>query len=86
MVRKPPPHLPRQAIAAADPPVERTAQPSPLHPTAAVRLGRHRPGPRSPAAARPARCRVVDLLDPITRMTARGAAPERMGVDWEAVF
>ncbi|CAL9330756.1 hypothetical protein SUDANB6_00067 [Streptomyces sp. enrichment culture] len=30
--------------------------------------------------------RVVDVLDPLTRMTARGAAPERMGVDWGAVF
>lgn len=30
--------------------------------------------------------RVVDMLDPLTRMTARGAAPERMGVDWESVF
>ncbi len=30
--------------------------------------------------------RVVATLDPLTRMTARGAAPERMGVDWESVF
>ncbi|MDN3271144.1 YbaB/EbfC family nucleoid-associated protein [Streptomyces sp. MA15] len=30
--------------------------------------------------------RVVDVLDPLTRMTARGAAPERMGVDWGSVF
>ncbi|MER6671562.1 YbaB/EbfC family nucleoid-associated protein [Streptomyces sp. NPDC000983] len=30
--------------------------------------------------------RVVATLDPITRMTSRGAAPERMGVDWESVF
>jgi hypothetical protein len=30
--------------------------------------------------------RVVDLLDPLTRMTARGMAPERMGVDWGSVF
>jgi len=31
--------------------------------------------------------RVVDLLDPLTRMTSRGrAAPERMGVDWGSIF
>ncbi|MFE7810859.1 YbaB/EbfC family nucleoid-associated protein [Streptomyces sp. NPDC057433] len=30
--------------------------------------------------------RVVETLDPLTRMTSRGAAPERMGVDWESVF
>ncbi|OSP43724.1 MULTISPECIES: YbaB/EbfC family nucleoid-associated protein [unclassified Streptomyces] len=30
--------------------------------------------------------RVVATLDPLTRMTARGAAPERMGVDWESLF
>ncbi|MET9152618.1 YbaB/EbfC family nucleoid-associated protein [Streptomyces griseoflavus] len=30
--------------------------------------------------------KVVATLDPLTRMTARGAAPDRMGVDWESVF
>ncbi|MGI5197944.1 YbaB/EbfC family nucleoid-associated protein [Streptomyces sp. CA-288835] len=30
--------------------------------------------------------RVVDTLDPLTRMTSRGMAPERMGVDWGSVF
>ncbi|WP_237530991.1 YbaB/EbfC family nucleoid-associated protein [Streptomyces sp. SID3212] len=30
--------------------------------------------------------RVVDLLDPLTRMTARGPAPERAGVDWGSLF
>lgn len=30
--------------------------------------------------------RVVATLDPLTRMTARGAAPERMGVDWQSLF
>ncbi|MFC8662452.1 YbaB/EbfC family nucleoid-associated protein [Streptomyces sp. NPDC057199] len=30
--------------------------------------------------------RVVDTLDPLTRMSVRGAAPERMGVDWGSVF
>ncbi|MFE1252935.1 YbaB/EbfC family nucleoid-associated protein [Streptomyces fungicidicus] len=30
--------------------------------------------------------RVVETLDPLTRMTARGAAPDRMGVDWESIF
>ncbi|MFF3713944.1 YbaB/EbfC family nucleoid-associated protein [Streptomyces phaeochromogenes] len=30
--------------------------------------------------------RVVDTLDPLTRMTAGGLAPERMGVDWGSVF
>ncbi|MFI8088593.1 YbaB/EbfC family nucleoid-associated protein [Streptomyces sp. NPDC086080] len=30
--------------------------------------------------------RVVDTLEPLTRMTARGAAPERMGVDWQSLF
>ncbi|MGW1561929.1 YbaB/EbfC family nucleoid-associated protein [Streptomyces sp. NPDC002144] len=30
--------------------------------------------------------RVVDTLDPLTRMTPRGMAPERMGVDWSSIF
>ncbi|MFH8798141.1 YbaB/EbfC family nucleoid-associated protein [Streptomyces sp. NPDC017936] len=30
--------------------------------------------------------KVVATLDPLTRMTARGAAPERMGVNWESLF
>ncbi|WP_228034054.1 YbaB/EbfC family nucleoid-associated protein [Streptomyces spongiae] len=30
--------------------------------------------------------RVVDTLDPLTRMTSRGMAPRRMGVDWGSVF
>ncbi|MFJ8754210.1 YbaB/EbfC family nucleoid-associated protein [Streptomyces sp. NPDC102441] len=29
---------------------------------------------------------VVAVIDPITRMTARGDVPERMGVDWGSVF
>ncbi len=30
--------------------------------------------------------RVVDTLGPLTRMTSRGLAPERMGVDWGSIF
>ncbi|MEU5344738.1 MULTISPECIES: YbaB/EbfC family nucleoid-associated protein [unclassified Streptomyces] len=30
--------------------------------------------------------RVVHTLDPLTRMSVRGTAPERMGVDWGSVF
>ncbi|GAA4792646.1 YbaB/EbfC family nucleoid-associated protein [Streptomyces ziwulingensis] len=30
--------------------------------------------------------RVVDTLDPLTRLTSRGTAPERMGVDWGSIF
>ncbi|MET9562768.1 MULTISPECIES: YbaB/EbfC family nucleoid-associated protein [Streptomyces] len=30
--------------------------------------------------------RVVETLDPLTRMTSRGLAPERMGVDWGSIF
>ncbi|WAU82111.1 YbaB/EbfC family nucleoid-associated protein [Streptomyces sp. Qhu-G9] len=30
--------------------------------------------------------RVVATLDPLTRMTSRGLAPERMGVDWSSIF
>jgi hypothetical protein len=30
--------------------------------------------------------RVVDTLEPLTRMIAWGAAPERKGVDWESIF
>lgn len=30
--------------------------------------------------------RVVDTLDPITRMSARGSVPEHLGVDWGSIF
>ncbi|GAA3859933.1 hypothetical protein GCM10023084_11900 [Streptomyces lacrimifluminis] len=30
--------------------------------------------------------RVIDTLDPLTRMSARGTVPERMGVDWGSIF
>ncbi|WP_434587655.1 YbaB/EbfC family nucleoid-associated protein [Streptomyces sp. A5-4] len=29
---------------------------------------------------------VVAVLDPLTRMSARGPVPERMGVDWGSIF
>ncbi|MEU3459427.1 YbaB/EbfC family nucleoid-associated protein [Streptomyces sp. NPDC006733] len=30
--------------------------------------------------------RVIDTLDPLTRLTSRGMAPRRMGVDWGSIF
>lgn len=30
--------------------------------------------------------RVVETVDPLTRLTPRGMAPERMGVDWSSIF